>query len=99
MTPRYHQRGERLSPTYVCQWQAVEHCRPLCQNIPGATVDDALSALIVQSVSPLALEVAINVQEELQKRLAESDRLRRQYVERAHYRPSRRASVICAWIP
>ena len=48
-------------------------------------VDDALSALIVQSVTPLALEVAINVQEELQKRLAESDRLRRQYVERAHY--------------
>jgi hypothetical protein len=41
--------------------------------------------LIVHSVSPLALEVAINVQEELQKRLAESDRLRRQYVERAQY--------------
>ena len=85
MTPRYHQRAERLSPNYVCQWQSVEQCRPLCQNIPGATVDDALSALIVESVSPLALEVAINVQEELQKRLAESDRLRRQYVERAHY--------------
>jgi len=29
--------------------------------------------------------VAINVQEELQKRLAESDRLRRQFVERAQY--------------
>jgi hypothetical protein len=41
--------------------------------------------LILESVSPLALEVALNVQQELQQRLAESDRLRRQYVERAQY--------------
>ena len=45
----------------------------------------ALSALILESVTPLALEVALNVQQELQERLAESDRLRRQYVERAQY--------------
>ena len=57
----------------------------MCQNIPGGVVDDALSALIVESVSPLALEVALNVQQELQERLAEADRLRRQYVERAQY--------------
>jgi hypothetical protein len=85
MTLRYHQRAGRLSPNYLCQKQRIEQCRPRCQNFPGAVVDDALSTLIVQSVSPLALEVAISVQEELQKRLAESDRLRRQYVERAHY--------------
>ena len=85
MTLRYHQRVGRLSPNYVCQKEFIEQCRPVCQNIPGAVVDDALSALIVQSVTPLALEVAINVQEELQKRLAESDRLRRQFVERAQY--------------
>ena len=48
-------------------------------------VDAETSALIVESVSPLALEVAFNVQQELQERLAESDRLRRQYVERAQY--------------
>jgi hypothetical protein len=50
---------------------------PYGKALPGARY--------IQSVSPLALEVAINVQEELQKRVAESDRLRRQYVERAHY--------------
>jgi hypothetical protein len=48
-------------------------------------VDEALSALIVESISPLALEVALNVQQQLQERLAEADRLRRQVVERAHY--------------
>ena len=79
MTLRYHLRGGRLSPNYICQKQYIEQCRPVCQDVPGSVVDDALSALILQSVSPLALEVALNVQEELQKRLAESDRLRRQY--------------------
>jgi hypothetical protein len=45
---------------------------------PAGVVDDALSALIVDSISPLALEVALNVQHQLQERLAEADRLRRQ---------------------
>jgi hypothetical protein len=85
MSLRYHLRGGRLSPDYICQKQYIERCRPVCQNVPGSVVDEALSALILQSVSPLALEVALNVQEQLQKRLAESDRLRRQYLERAQY--------------
>jgi len=42
-------------------------------------------ALILESVSPLTLEVDLNVQQELQERLAESDRLRHQYVERVQY--------------
>jgi hypothetical protein len=85
MTLRYHERGGRLSPDYLCQKERVEHCLPVCQSIPGAVVDAALSALILESVSPLALEVALNVQQELQERLAESDRLRHQHVERAQY--------------
>jgi DNA invertase Pin-like site-specific DNA recombinase len=85
MTLRYHQRAGRLSPDYLCQKQRVEECRPVCQTVPGGTVDDALSALIVDSISPLALEVALNVQQQLQQRLAEADRLRRQVIERAQY--------------
>jgi DNA invertase Pin-like site-specific DNA recombinase len=85
MTLRYHQRSGRLSANYICQKQSVEQCHPVCQNVPGGVVDDALSALIVDSISPLALEVALNVQHQLQERLAEADRLRRQYVERAQY--------------
>ena len=85
MTLRYHQRGGRLSPNYLCQSQCVQECRTICQNIPGGVVDDALSRLIVESLSPLALEVALHVQEQLQDRLAEADRLRGQHVERAAY--------------
>ena len=36
-------------------------------------------------MTPLALEVALTVQQELQPRLDEADRLRQKRVERAHY--------------
>jgi hypothetical protein len=48
-------------------------------------VDEAVGKLILESVSPLALEVSVQVQQELQSRLAEADRLRRQQVQRAQY--------------
>jgi hypothetical protein len=38
MTLRYHERGGRLSPDYVCQQQRIEHYLPACQSIPGGVV-------------------------------------------------------------
>jgi Recombinase zinc beta ribbon domain len=100
ITLRYHERGGRLSPDYLCQQRMIEHYLPACQSIPGGVVDDALSTLIQESVSPLALEVALSVQQELQERLAESDLLCRQYVERAQYEPEqarvRYSAAVCS---
>jgi DNA invertase Pin-like site-specific DNA recombinase/F0F1-type ATP synthase membrane subunit b/b' len=89
MTVRYHQRGGRLSPDYVCQKDAVELGQPPCQVIPGGGIDEAVGALLVESVTPLALEVALSVQQEVQARLAEADRLRQQQVQRAQYEADR----------
>lgn len=89
MTVRYHQRGGRLSPDYVCQKDAVERGEPPCQIIPGGGIDEAVGALLVESVTPLALEVALSVQQELQARVAEADRLRQQQVQRAQYEADR----------
>src|SRR5207249_10322042 len=44
-----------------------------------------IGALLVETVTPLALEVALNVQQELQSRWDEADRLRRLQVDRARY--------------
>jgi DNA invertase Pin-like site-specific DNA recombinase len=85
MTVRYHQRGGQLSPNYVCQRLSVEDAQPVCQDVSGGVVDAAVGQLVLESVSPLALEVSLQVQQELQSRLAETDRLRRQQVERAQY--------------
>jgi hypothetical protein len=69
----------------VCAKTAVEQTAPVCQTIPGGGVDEAVGKLLVESVTPLALEVALKVQEELQARLDEADRLRQQHVQRAQY--------------
>lgn len=85
MTVRYHSRHGRLWPEYVCQREGVEFAGPPCQRISGAVIDDAVSDLLVQAVSPLTLDIALTVQQELQRRLDEADRLRHKQVERAQY--------------
>jgi DNA invertase Pin-like site-specific DNA recombinase len=85
MTVRYHHRWGRLCPDYVCQREGIEHAEPTCQHIPGAGIDDAVGNLLVEAMTPVALEVALAVQQELQSRLEEADRLRQQQVERARY--------------
>lgn len=85
LTVRYHQRAGRLVPDYVCVKDHVERGQPLCQAIAGAAIDEAIGQLLVESVTPLALEVALDVQHEIQARLADAARLRQQHVQRAQY--------------
>lgn len=85
MTLRYHLRRGRLGPEYICQRKGIENAEPICLRVPGQEVDQAVSDLLLELVNPLTLEVALAVQEELQSRLEEADRLRRQQVERARY--------------
>lgn len=85
MTVRYHSRETRLLPEYVCQRDGIEHAKPLCQRVSGAGIDQAIGDLLVEAVSPVALEVALSVQQELQCRIEEADRLRQKQVERAQY--------------
>jgi len=67
----------------------VEQSQPACQRIPGTGIDEAMGQLLVRTVTPLALEVALNVQSEIQQHLAEADRLRQQQVQRAQYEADR----------
>ena len=85
MTVRYHLQGARRVPDYVCQRYGVAHAEPLCQQIVGGELDAAIGRLLVEAVTPVTLEVALAVQKELESRSEESDRLRRQAVERARY--------------
>jgi len=85
MTLRYHARQAGLCPEYVCQRKGIENAEPPCQRIPGAEVDRVLSDMLLELMNPITLEVALSVQQELQARLDESDRLRKQHVERARY--------------
>jgi DNA invertase Pin-like site-specific DNA recombinase len=85
MTVRYrHVRGT-LVPIYRCQRDGIQHGHAACQHITGAPIDEAIGALVIEAVSPLALEVSLGIQQELQTRLADADALRRKAVDRAQY--------------
>ena len=85
MTVRYHQSRGPLAPIYTCQRDGIQHGHPLCQQTMGASIDAAIGALVVDAVSPMALEVSLGVQQELQARLDEADALRHKAVARAQY--------------
>ena len=63
----------------------IETARPICQSISGAGLDQAVGKLLVEMVTPMTLELALQVQKELESRSVEHDAMRRQEVERARY--------------
>ena len=85
MTIRYYARRGESVPEYCCQREGIQRAEAPCQRILGGALDRAVGELLVESMSPLALEVALSVQDELAARAKEADRLRRQQVERARY--------------
>ncbi len=85
MTLRYHNYGDRLVPQYMCQKRSVEYSEKVCQSIKGGDVDSEISRLLLKTVTPLAMEVALSVQEELLKRKEEIENMYLQNIERARY--------------
>ena len=85
MTVRYHRRQGTLWPTYVCQRRGIARGEPICQSVPGRGLDAAIGRVLIDTVTPLTLEMTLTVQHELQARLEETDRLQRRAVERARY--------------
>ena len=86
MTVRYHTRRGVEVPDYQCMTRCIQDGAQRCQTIPGAVVDAAVANLLLEALTPHALEVALTVQAELDTRAAEADALRRGHVERARHR-------------
>lgn len=87
MTVAYHKRrNDAEVPDYRCMRKCIQDGAPRCANIPGAGLDTAIGQMLLQEVTPLALEVALQVQAELDNRAGQSDALRRQQLQRAQQR-------------
>jgi len=86
MSVRYHSHHNAEIPTYWCGRRPMHRGEiGLCQTVHGGALDTAIGDIIVEAMTPLAIEVALSVQQELASRQEEADRLRRQHVERAKY--------------
>ena len=81
----YHVRAGQRVPDYVCDGRTVDDPQPICQWIAGSEVDAVVSDLLLDVMTPVAIDVTLAVQQELQARLDDVDQLRREQVERARY--------------
>lgn len=86
MTVGYHRRcDDSLAADYSCQREGIATGTPPCQHFCGTDVDAAVSSLVLEELSPLALEAALEVSAELVQRAAEADAIRAAGVERARH--------------
>lgn len=86
MTVRYHSRRGKLIPDYVCQKRKIERCESNdCQHIPGTTIEKFIFDLLLETISPVVLEIALSVQDELLARHKETNELRKKHLERLKY--------------
>jgi DNA invertase Pin-like site-specific DNA recombinase len=85
MRVRYQRVASALEPYYVCLAAAAHHADKPCQSIHGRDVDTAISALLLQTVAPAAIEVALAVEDEIAGRVEQADAMRTKQLERARY--------------
>ena len=85
MSVRYRGARGHLRPEYACKGCGDNLAEPRCQSMPGDGIDEAVGSLLMEAMNPVALDVALAVQEELNRRTDESDRIRQRQAERARY--------------
>jgi DNA invertase Pin-like site-specific DNA recombinase len=85
MSVHYYLEDKVIYPVYKCQEESVRRGGRVCQSVPGKVVDAAIGKLLLELMTPMTVEAAWAVQQEVEARLAETDQLRRGQVERARY--------------
>ena len=85
MRVRYQAVAGHLEPYYQCTEAVVRQAGVLCQSVRGQPIDAAISALLLETLAPAALEAALAVQDEIAGRIAQAEAMRRSQLERARY--------------
>lgn len=85
MRVRYQKVDDAYAAYYLCSEEVVRRAGKPCQSVRGTDVDAAISALLLETVAPAALDVALAVQDEIAGRIEEAEALRRSQLERARY--------------
>jgi DNA invertase Pin-like site-specific DNA recombinase len=85
MRTRYEQVISGPVAYYQCVEASVRRGAKPCQSAQGRSLDAAISALLLEKVAPAALEVAVQVHDEIAARIEQADALRRKQLERARF--------------
>ncbi len=85
MRVRYQRITTTLAPYYQCTEASVRRAGRICQSIRGSHIDQAISDLLLETVAPAALTVALAVQEDIADRIRQADEMRATQLEQARY--------------
>ena len=85
MRVHYENLSGQLRPYYRCTEETVRRAGKPCQWVHGLAVDEAVGALLLQTVAPAAIEVALAVQDEIAQRIEQAAARRQAQLERARY--------------
>lgn len=80
---RYAARRGGLEAWYVCDRAHGFSAEPNCQSIAGPPIDAAIEALVVEKMTPAAVELALQIRAEVEARHEEADQLRCRAIDRA----------------
>jgi DNA invertase Pin-like site-specific DNA recombinase len=81
--------GPPVRHTYECTRLRGNYGGPLCQHLPGACLDQFVTAQVLSALAPATLELSLAAAEHLEEERATVDRLWQQRRERAAYEAAR----------
>jgi len=86
MLPQYHiSKDGKEIPYYTCKANGWKNSGRSCQTAHGLALDSAISDLILEELSPIAIKNAIEIEQEVNRRKDASDNYFLMQVERANY--------------
>jgi DNA invertase Pin-like site-specific DNA recombinase len=86
MTVGYRQYRNEIFPDYRCMTAAIQDGTRVCERLPGKSIDQAVTRLVLATLTPLAIDAALKVSDQITAQAAEADRLRATHVQRAQHR-------------
>jgi len=85
MTIRYNNYGGQQKPIYICQKGSVNTADKVCQIVPGISVDEKITELLLTKLTPEVINQSVSVQKELDKRQDETLTYYQMRVEKCKY--------------
>jgi hypothetical protein len=85
MRVRYRDTRGRIESWYVCDRGTDARAEPNCQSLAGNAIDQAVGNLVVEQMTPAAVDLAIEIRKEVEARYEDASLLRARAVERAQF--------------
>ncbi len=85
MRVRYQRVRGRLEPYYVRHDVAAHDQGKPYQSVLGCAVDDAIGLLLMETVGPTAIEVALAFEDEITERIEQANSMWLKQMERSRY--------------